>query len=318
MEELEVLNASAEKLDGGLDRFQLVETEQKDTFYSSAFFLGGNNMSLSGRYERDIFALGSEIKVTDSAEVLGDIYMVGNTVEISTDVTGNIYVFARNLILNDAEFGGDIYVAGTDNIEFRGDVKIDGLLKYEDTTELIGAKNATINAQETYTVDLGVSNEEMIGLKINNAVLSFCMNAVLAVAMLFVAKKAFEETKSKKVEKYNTKKALSDFGVGICVLVGMPLLALVALMTIVGAKVGLVLGLAYIVILLLANVAAGWLIGELFKKMIKKDFSVYLSTILGLAVLALLEALPLVGWIVSLLAFGVGCGIVTRMIFRRK
>ena len=317
-QKMTTVNANADiatKPENGLDRFQLVEEEQKETFQSSAFMIG-NDTVLSGRYERDLFAMGSKVQITESAEVLGDVYVAGNIVEIDANITGNVYVFAQSLILDGAEFTGDIYVAGADSIEFRNDVNISGLLKYEEKTELIGAKNATIGNQETY--EIAVNEDDLNAMHASGAVFSFIMNVALAIVILFIGKKAFEETKAKKVAKYNMTKALGDFGVGICVLVGMPIVALVTLVTVIGAKVALVLGLIYVVILLLAKIAAGWLMGELFKKMIKKDFSVYLSTILGLAVVALFSELPFVGWIINLLAFGIGTGMVTRMIFRRK
>jgi hypothetical protein len=94
-------------------------------------------------------------------------------------------------------------------------------------------------------------------------------------------------------------------GWGFAFLVGVPILAVVALVTLVGIPFGIALLLAMLPLLAVGYVTGAWLLG---RRLLAAPRSRFLAFLAGIAIVRLLALVPFLGGIVWLAATVVGLG----------
>ena len=94
-------------------------------------------------------------------------------------------------------------------------------------------------------------------------------------------------------------------GWGVLVAIALPLVAILALVTLVGIPFGVALLLALVPVMLVAYVTAAWILG---RRMLKPGASPWLALLAGWGVLRLLALIPVVGFLVGLVATVIGLG----------
>ncbi len=98
-------------------------------------------------------------------------------------------------------------------------------------------------------------------------------------------------------------------GLGLVALVATPILAGMAVLTLIGAPLGLTAFLIWLLAVYAAGIVAAALVGRL---LLKEDQVRALSLLVGLAVLFVLLSIPLLGALVRLLAIVVGLGLLLQ------
>jgi hypothetical protein len=109
---------------------------------------------------------------------------------------------------------------------------------------------------------------------------------------------------------YITEQPLKTLGLGALALIVTPILAIILMITLIGLPLGIILGLIYGVTLYLAKIIAAvfigyWLAQKFSWPVIHKGVWLVL---LGLAIIALLTKIPLIGFLLWLLVIFTGLG----------
>lgn len=104
-------------------------------------------------------------------------------------------------------------------------------------------------------------------------------------------------------------------GWGLIMLVGLPLLAIVAFITLVGIPFGLGLGLALFLIFAFGYTMSAWILGRRF---VTEPRSRFVAFLVGLLILRGLALIPIVAGIVGFLAAVVGLGAIVVAIWRAR
>ncbi len=243
-------------------------------------FILGKDVNISNEIRNDAFILSEKTVIEGIID--RDLYILTGTLEINGTVNRDIYVYAGEIVIGDSSvINGTIY--------YNDDVIIDG-----DTSNIL------TKAYETIEVDEKEEAKEEI---ISNLYL-FVKLVVVLVVLILVMPKLFDKVK----KNYDDKKVsyyFKNIGYGFIFLIGVPILVLILLMlSNLGGRLGLILLLLYILGLSIANIFTGYVVGNFIDKKLLKKNNHYLTGILGIFVVILINLLPLVS--VFTLTLGIG------------
>jgi hypothetical protein len=101
---------------------------------------------------------------------------------------------------------------------------------------------------------------------------------------------------------------------GVAIAIGVPLLAVLALVTLVGIPFGVALLLAAVPVLLVAYVTSAWVVGR--RVLRNRSTSPWAALLVGWGILRLLALIPVAGALVGLAATVVGLGALAVALWR--
>jgi hypothetical protein len=104
--------------------------------------------------------------------------------------------------------------------------------------------------------------------------------------------------------------------IGLAACIGVPAVILVSFMTFVGALLGIVLLLAWIVILLASGVLASYYTGRL--ALMKSPRHPFVAMLVGVVIISVLFAIPIVNIITMIAVALFGSGMIVREIFEKS
>lgn len=313
-----------------------------DGTISGDLIAAANYITVSGRVEGDIIAIAQDINL--GGEVGGNIRVAGNSVSINSLIARNLNAFGSRVIIgSDARIGWDALLAGVD-VNVRGNISGD-LDTYSEKAYLSGkvGKNADlhvyngkeggnlilendakINGNLNYYAkeDMEINNKEVVSgeilfnqVSVNkvrpmhswtwNRLFSFLSMLLIGLVLVFITKRYAHYF----VIQANLKTGNAFlWGAGATLLV--PPLALLAAITIIGLPLSLILICLWAAGILIGKTVAAVILGDLImKKVFKKDnLNLFWHLLIGSIILTLLLSIPLIGWLIGLVAVWLGWG----------
>ena len=227
--------------------------------------------------------------VTIAGHATGDVISVSGPVRVSGRVDGDlIAVSDRALLGPTARVGGDVRY-GDERPVLAGGARVDGKISNEDWAD---AAN-------------GWGWVSLIGWWLAVSVSTLIVGALLvflAPAALYAAERAVRERLGVTVA----------WGFGIAI--GVPLLAVLALVTLVGIPFGIALLLAAIPVLVVAYATSAWILGR--RVLRNRSTSPWVALLTGWGILRVLALIPVAGALVGLAATVVGLGALAVALWR--
>lgn len=327
---------------------------QSDTIEGDIFIFAAD-VKIYGQVKGSAFIVGSNIKIT--GDVAEDVFVIGGDVEISGDVSGDTRIFAGNIGLSGAFvgmvdafgadmdlsglFSGAVNVAGADitaSGEFLEDVKI----RAKTVTLASGAsfaKDVSYTAKESFieedVIIVGNLNEiigeealakakEAKGPGIWTFIIFWSITLVGIIIVGLVLGAIFP-----KFVKGVTSSVYEDFlgnlGWGVLVFLLTPLAIFIMLITIIGVPLAVLTAITYGVGLYLGKlfvaIATGGFVFSLFKgkkKKKKEGGPFWLTLIVGVFVVYIILAIPILDIFVALLIYILGLGTIFNYIVSKK
>ncbi len=257
----------------------------------------GGNVVVLGHVTGDVSAFGGNVKIAPTGNVDGDIASYGGKVEIGGTVGGNVSSYGGGIALDsNANVGGDVSSYG-------------GGITKAPTAQVRG------NIEQNHT---GIS---LTSLPFFNP-LGFTFPLLsLAIWMLVAAALAhWMPQRTLRVGEVMFSALPRSLAVGVLSWVLGLILAVILAFTIIGLPVTLGILLVLVIGGVLGNVAIGWLIGRsLLHHIAHIHASPVLAAVAGVVILILIESIPFVGVILSVLIamLGVGATLLSRFGSRR-
>jgi hypothetical protein len=242
-------------------------------------------------------------------------------------LTGGAQVGAEEVVGNVVVFDGGAVVEGSVNdsvVSFNGDVTITGqvdgdviVFKGQATIRDGAQVGGDVRTVQQARVEEGADVGGTVG-RINRVdfdeVFPFAFAArlawwfaisvstlVLGLLLLWLAPRL-----ASAVAERATLASLGAFGWGLLLLIGLPIIAVVALVTIVGIPFGLGLLSALMAIYAVGYVTSGWMLGG---RLLGGGRSKYVVFLAGWGILRLVALIPVLGGIVSVIATILGLGV---------
>jgi len=280
--------------------------------------VAAGNIVIEGEIKEDLFLGGGNIIISKSASIGGDLIIGGGTVDIQGSVTGDIRLGGGEVIIN-SKVGGEIK-AKIDSLTFGSQAEVVGKVIYSSSKEVVLEEGANLlggiefNEIKAKEIDKG----NIFGFFFVLFSLGFLIKLLGTIAVGFVLIYVFKDFVSK-IIRQGLSHFWSNLGRGFAVLILTPVACLILLVTIIGAWIAGLVGIAYAFVLLLSLALASIIFGSWLIKVIKKRDKYLVNwqaVVLGAIVLQLVVLIPFVGWIAGLIFMLIGLGAISKLIYQ--
>jgi cytoskeletal protein CcmA (bactofilin family) len=246
--------------------------------------------------------------VVAPGQTAGDMIVIDGPVTIAGHATGDVVVVSGPVRLT-GRVDGDL-IAVSDRALLGPRARVGGDLRYGDERPVL-APGARVAGK--------ISNEDWADAANGwGWVSSFAWwlavsvsTLVVGVLLVWVAESALYAAARAVGERLG-----ATIGWGVAIAIGAPLLAILALVTLVGIPFGIGLLLAAIPVLLVAYATSAWVVGR--RVLRDRSQSPWAALLAGWGILRLLALVPVVGGLVGLVATVIGLGALTVALWRAR
>ena len=308
-------------------------------------FCAGQSITINGEIEGDVICAGQTINL--NGQINGSARLAASAINLNGKINRNAMVFASSLILTEqaeinwemllaaatadirGKIGRDLYGSSAHTV-ISGEIAKNVNLKLDDQknkniSALTIAKTAKIAGDLSYTANQPATIESGAAIggqtihhspslvakekNYTNYLLTkiFWLFAALVIGLVLISlwREEIKKITDRMLESVNV-----CFGWGIVVMFLTPILTILLVLTIIGLPLALILIMLWLILLYLSKILVGILIGRSLIDNFwpKQKDSLIWAMILGLIIIYLLTSLPLVGWLLSLLAICWGLG----------
>ena len=251
----------------------------------------GNQLVFSGGAENDAFAAGNNVYIFGS--VGRDLFAAGSTVEIRGSVERSAYIAAGSVVI-DGRIGGTVHYG---------------------SSAQVSAPKSVLSAAEVYEEIENASApvHKSVGSKALSVVLSYLGAAAVAFVLLWLTP-IWEKLDSKY---YGA--AFGDyaraFGIGFAVLAGLPVAAVLLMITRIGLRLAFVLLLVYAAAIVASPVFLSFFIGMLiWRRALRKAPCYFAELPIGLLAWRIVYCVPGLSFIVGFVTVPLGLGVLTLLL----
>ena len=246
--------------------------------------------------------------VVPAGQTAGDVVVLDGAVRIAGHATGDVVSVSGPVRLT-GRIDGDL-IAVSDRAFLGPTARVGGDLRYGDERPVL-APGASVGGKVTKEDWADAANGwgwvSLLGWWLAVSVSTLIVGALLvwlAPGALHAAERAVRERLG------------ATIGWGVAIAIGAPLLAILALVTLVGIPFGLALLLAAIPVLAVAYATGAWIAGR--RMLRSRSTSPWLALLAGWGVLRVLALIPAVGGLVGLAATVVGLGALAVALWRAR
>ncbi len=295
------------------DIYCAAQTVTIDATVNGDIMCAGQSVTIGGKVNGDIRVAGQTVDI--NASVLGGGSVAGQDITLSSgSKIGRDVSVAGNTISLDGPIGRDLNVAGSTiylnskvgrNVEARAGEKlilqdnasIGGNLNYSSPKMLVKTGGADVAGKVTYTK---VEPKSNTGWLVAWRIYLLVAMTVFAVVLVALFPQLF-----RRWNKVASEKLGWVFLTGLLGAIAMPVLIICAFATVVGAPLGILLGLLWLVAALLSFPLAIYFIGHsIFPKL-----HPVLMVLVACLLLGVVQMIPILGGIITLLAYLLGTGV---------
>ena len=285
-------------------------------------FVAGNVVTVSGSILRDAFVGGKSVSFT--GDCARDLLAAAETLDIRGTVGRDLAAGGKIVVIS-GKVGGDVYLSAeqitvTDGAEIGGTLRYNSNAKISAPDEVL-ARAAAYEDKQAGGDEIAQVQSQPKSPSILSRVKSFLFRfaGLLLIAYLLLWLTPLWE----KLDADYTGKSFGTYaktgGIGFAVLAGLPLAAIILMITVVGLRAAFVLLMLYTAVLIAAPVCLGFFLGVLlWRKALKKARNYWAELALGLLLWSVLAVIPYVSAVLKLVSIVLGLGVFTRLLGKKK
>lgn len=274
---------------------------------SDYLIIAGNDIDIDGSVLHDVVIAGNDIEISSNSILNRDVIIAGNNIEISGKIVRNVSVFGSNVVFKGAKIDGNVKI-------YCEDVSVD------DNTIILGSFSYPEDANAKISANISnISKSPAISVKENilsvlmGKVLSFMSLVFIFAIMTVFMPKLFASVQSK-YDKVEFNLVTETFSKGLIFLIVVPIISIFLLMIPFGIPLSLILIAFYIIISYLSKIFTSYFIGfKLWQKSSMTYINILLVGILGFALLFVLDLIPGINILASLVSLIFGIGIIINL-----
>ncbi len=259
-------------------------------------FAAGEEININEAYTKDAFLLGSDIEIDNSQ--IRDLFVFAEDIEINSPISHNAYLAGTKVIIN-APIAGNVNITASE-IVITSKASIAGTLKYPENAYVRIADGATIAKERPYKIN---DTTDAVNMKImvEDFILSYLSITLIGLILIWLFKKQFTALEKEKLTVNNIAKKT---GLGLLALITIPVAACIAMVTIIGMPLSIVVLLLYGILIYLSIIPSGYYIAyNLLKDKVKNKYLLLAIGILGIKVF---EIIPIIGGFVVFISLCFG------------
>lgn len=276
----------------------------------------GNTIRLDGIVKGDAIVAGNLITTTQNSKFNRDTIIVGNDVEISGDFQRNLSIYASKVTLKNTTVKGNVKIYG-EKVTVEDQTTVGGTLSYPEDCVYSQSDKANIGQIEK-TEAIQTEDDENYFATVSSKIWSFlCLALVFAAISLFFPN-VFNKI-NKEFEKTEIGEIVKVFTQGLVVIILVPVIAILLCCTMIGLPLGILLVVSYIAAIYLSTIFTAYLLGyKIWQKIFQKEPKLIPTGIIGLFILMLLNLIPGVRILVSILTILIGLGLILECLKKQK
>lgn len=258
--------------------------------------LAAQSAALEGRIEGNASMLAQSVSVSGSGSVGGDLGGMAQNTTVNGRIGRDLAISSTQSTVN-APVGRDV-TARTTELKLGGAARVTGDVRYTSSQELQRDSAAVVNG--TVTREPASSNENGAGDFFRFLLFMFVTLLIISMALVLIMPLLFQKA-SNAVLKHPGKAALT----GLVLHVGIPVVILALSLTLIGLPLAIVVGIAWLLVLILSGPAAAYMLGRVVMRTSSNAILIMLVGSLILLVLYLIPGVNLLAFIAVGL-FGTG------------
>lgn len=292
-------------------------------------FVMAQDLTISGNISGNVFALAQNLKIESTGSIDSTLFVCAEDITIDGTVS-DVFSISSNLTINkgariiqDITAGGStLKLGGTigrnanfgfDEINTSDSAMILGDLSYSSKTAAISEDIVSGTTSFKQIEEVKIEPKDIIREKLNGLYTLLVVSLVIVLIVVYAMPKFAD-----KEQKITENKLAATFGYGALALILIPFACLLLFFTILGILPAVALFLVYLFIIMqMATPLVAIAIAKIICQKINKNtkgFTLLFSMLLVLAIW-ILELIPVLGSIVSLLTAMLGLGIIVYAIF---
>jgi len=285
------------------------QVEFDDRVNRSAFLSGGD-VTVSGDVGRNLYVAGGTLRIEPQARVTGDATLAGGSIAVDGSVGGDLRAFGERIVVN-GRVDGDVQLAG-DTLRLGPGARISGQVSYRSGDDLVVEPGAQVGGGIKQVTSDRAWRRAAEGATIVGGI-TLSIGLLLLGAILVLAMPRFSREAAASIRQ----QPWQVLGVGVAVLVGVPVALALLVITIIGIPLAVLFGFAYGALLMLGYLVGALFIGDLALGRIdaaKLDSAWWraLFMVLALVAIAFVKAVPVVGPLACVILFLAGLGAFTQ------
>ena len=275
-------------------------------------FYAGNSIDIKGSINKDVFAAGNDIIVSSSAEILRDAYFAGNSISINANIGRDLRAGGMSVNLSGITIGRDAYI-DADEIILDEKTVIEGVLSYSEDARVKG-----LNAAQVGSIVKRSLPEVNVKVNVRDTIYNLIISIIGSFIVMVVLFYFLPDTKEK-LEKTDLSfgNILKTAGIGILVLMIVPIACIIALFTGVLLPLSLITIAIYVISIYLSKILVAYIIGNLINTKLFKNDNAYLALAIGIVLVRFLLLIPIIGGYIAIITLIYGLGLIYKYISKR-
>ena len=307
-------------------------TVENKVIDGNAFIAGKDvdvkNITVNG----SIAVAGQDVKL-ENVSVSGDIFVAGQEVKVETSSAKNLYAAAQDVkISEETIISRDSYVAGS-NVKFNANSDVLSIganlveigenavireLRGETGEEATIANGANVVENLLKLVEKSgevaeEAHKAVVTATIFGIIKKILTTLVMALIISYIVSKS---SKKERIQKYTGEKIALNALLGLGLIFGVVLAAIIMFITVILIPVGIVAILGYIVMLICATAMGTTVIAiKLLKDKELSTKNIILWSLLVAAILFVVKFVPIVGGLIGFIVTLIGIGTIADLLF---
>jgi cytoskeletal protein CcmA (bactofilin family) len=268
-----------------------------------------NNITITGTVARNVTAFNEVFNLDANGSVGHSLTVFTQTLSLDGKLGRDFLGFFQQATLA-GKIGGSVRARG-DSLTIASGAEIDGKALFE------GAKPATVSSEAKLASPLEYKPYEHKSRMDRGAGyyiwrLIWTATFVLFGIVLFALMPRFSQEAVELGEHYG-----ASFGLGVLVLFGVPIAAIIACVTIIGLLVGLSTLLVWLMVMFAVDIVIGTIVGQWLLGRTSEFWPMVLRMAVGVLILRIITSIPFIGGWASFILVLWGMGAISLALYRR-
>lgn len=275
--------------------------------------VAAQNLDLNGIVDKNVSVFVQKADIGPTSMIGGELFIGGQEARVNGTVRRDIYGGLQRFDL--VGFAGRNVTVDVEKLTVHSGASIAGDLKYKSTENAYidpsGVVAGKVMHEKPKVKEKRETDNKNMSSVVTSLIMSILTSCVLALVLTYVWPKRMHNLLTTFLP-MGARPLL--WGLGIMFLT--PIVVILLLITVIGAPVGIVLALLWLLMLIVSRSVVSVAVGQYMIKNYRKELlaKAWVPAVTGAVVTALAFKLPYIGWLFSLVAFWWGTGVLYRLL----
>jgi hypothetical protein len=266
-----------------------------------------NTTLLSGSVTKNLLSFAEIVTVDPAGKVGGSITTFVNTLTVDGSVGRDILAFVNETAIA-GKIGGGIQAQGN-TLKFNSGAQVDGPVKFKGSKPPEVSSGAKLAIPVVFTQEEHHSRYQEGGFYVWHVIWTAAV--ILFGLVLFSVLPRFARATVDSAERYG-----ASFGLGVLVLFGVPIAALIACITVVGLLIGISTFILWLAAMWSAQIVVGTIVGLWLMGHTRETWQLIGRMVVGVILVRVVEMIPFLGGWVKFAVLLWGMGAISLAIYR--